>query len=459
MSVLQFDHEPKREPLQSGRDPSPNHHCGPLSRFSRGLAPLTLAVLLAACASVGLDEDAPAELPDDIDIIQQPLTVPPLEAMRDSPERKLEGRFVPVGWAALPSWSNDDFSKLWPVFINNCKGLMRPTGGSMVQQARATPRAWQPVCAAAAQAAPQGSAEVRAFIEQHLQPWRLLDEQGKPARNTVTGYYEPLVHGSRKRGGEYQWPLYQPPKDLLTIDLGSVYPELAGKRIRGKLDGKRVVPYDTRAEIAASPDRQPPAIVWVNDPVEAFFLQIQGSGRVQLPDGKMIRLAYADHNGRPYASIGRWLADRGELPLAQTSMQNIKAWAQRNPQRVQEMLNANPAMVFFREESVASSEAGIDFGPKGAYGIPLAGQRAVAVDTRYVPLGAPVYLATTRPSSTEPLRRLVFAQDTGAAIKGAARTDFYWGFGDEAGALAGRMKQNGEMWVLWPKQAGAPSAR
>ena len=215
------------------------------------------------------------------------------------------------------------------------------------------------------------------------------------------------------------------------------------------------MPYDTRAEIAASPQRQPPAIVWVNDPVEAFFLQIQGSGRVQLPNGKVIRLAYADHNGRPYASIGRWLADRGELPLAQTSMQNIKAWAKKNPGRVQEMLNANSAMVFFREEAVP--DAGL--GPKGAYGIPLASQRAIAVDTRYVPLGTPVYLATTQPSSSQPLRRLVFAQDTGAAIKGAARTDFYWGFGEEAGAMAGRMKQNGEMWVLWPKQAGAPSAR
>jgi len=439
MSVLQFN------PWPAARLPV---------RWVRAFIPVTLAAFLASCASVGVDDES-AEIPADVDITQQPLNVPPLAAMRDSAERKLDGRFVPVGWGALPSWASDDLSRLWPVFINNCKGLMRPTGGSQVQQARATPRAWQPVCAAASELQLQTDTEIRAFIEQHLQAWRLLDAQGQHARNTVTGYYEPLVRGARQRGGQYQWPLYQPPKDLLTIDLGSVYPELAGKRIRGKLDGRRVVPYDTRAEIAASSDRQPPAIVWVDDPVEAFFLQIQGSGRVELPDGKVIRLAYADHNGRPYASIGRWLADQGELPLAQTSMQNIKAWAQRNPGRVQEMLNANSAMVFFREEPVADA----DFGPKGAYGIPLATGRAVAVDTRYVPLGAPVYLATTMPSSTQPLRRLVFAQDTGAAIKGAARTDFFWGFGDEAGALAGRMKQNGEMWVLWPKQAGAPSAR
>lgn len=455
---MQFDLEPKWPSHRAGQNSDKKKQYGRRSRWLNSVIPLTLTAVLAACTSVDLDEEAPTVAPQ-VDILQQPLTVPPLEAMRDSPERKLEGKFVPVSWAALPSWGEDDFSKTWPVFINNCKGLMRATGGSLAQQARATPRAWQPVCAAAAQTQPQTNAEVRAFFEQHLQPWRLLDEQGKPARNTVTGYYEPLVHGSRKRGDEYQWPLYEPPKDLLTVDLGSVYPELAGKRIRGKLDGNRVVPYDTRAEIAANPARQPAAIVWVNDPVEAFFLQIQGSGRVQLPDGKMIRLAYADHNGRPYVSIGRWLADRGEMPLAQTSMQKIKAWAGRNPQRVQEMLNANPAMVFFREESVAPPQAGVDFGPKGAYGIPLAAQRTIAVDTRYVPLGAPVYLATTMPASSQPLRRLVFAQDTGAAIKGAARTDFFWGFGDEAGALAGRMKQNGEMWVLWPKQAGAPTAR
>src|SRR5690606_6404333 len=192
----------------------------------------------------------------------------------------------------------------------------------------------------------------------------VLDGAGRPASGTVTGYYEPLIRAARRQGDAYQWPLYAPPEDLLTIDLGSVYPELAGKRIRGKLVGRRVVPYDTRAQIAADPSRQPPAIVWADDPVEAFFLQIQGSGRALLPDGTVIRLAYADHNGRPYASIGQWLARQGEMPLAQASMQNIKRWARTHPDRVQQMLNVNPAMVFFREEPVVDPE----LGPKGAYG-------------------------------------------------------------------------------------------
>jgi membrane-bound lytic murein transglycosylase A len=169
----------------------------------------------------------------------------------------------------------------------------------------------------------------------------------------------------------------------------------------------------------------------------------------------VIRLAYADHNGRPYVSIGQWLARQGEMPLAQTSMQNIKQWARSHSDRVRQMLNVNPAMVFFREEAITDPE----LGPSGAYGVPLLPQRAIAVDPEFVPLGTPVYLDTQQPGGGAPLRRLVYAVDTGAAIRGAARADFYWGTGDEAGAQAGRMKQSGQMWLLWPAQAGAPSAR
>jgi membrane-bound lytic murein transglycosylase A len=426
-----------------------------------------LTSLLAACSTVPSSTQPESRASDSsgapaaasANLAEQPLQVPPLSNLIETPARPLSARYQSVSWETLPGWGQDDLASVWKGFINNCKGLMRPVSGSLAMPARATPRVWHPVCEAAQNAGlsdnSADSARVRGFLQTHLQPWRLLDTSGKVARNTVTGYYEPLVRASRTRQGDYQWPLYQAPDDLLTIDLGSLYPELAGKRIRGKLDGKRVVPYDTRAEIAATPDRRPPAIVWVDDPVEAFFLQIQGSGRAQLPNGEMIRLAYADHNGRPYASIGQWLAKHGQLPIAQTSMQNIKAWAKRNPGRVQEMLNANSAMVFFREEKITDPE----LGPKGAYGISLIGSRAVAIDPTAVPLGTPIYLSTTYPASDRPLRRLVFAQDTGAAIKGAGRTDFYWGFGDEAGAQAGKMKQRSDTWLLWPKQAGVPSAR
>lgn len=413
-----------------------------------------LVALLAACASKG-PEHKPEEKKD---IISQPLEVPSLEQMTDTAERPLKGRFQAVTWGALPGWQEDDLTTVWQGLINNCKGLMRPISGGLHHPARATPKDWQPVCAAAQRSGLDEQAEaaqVRRFLEEHLQPWRLLDEGGEIARNTVTGYYEPVIEAAPHQQSGYQWPLYAVPEDLLTVDLGSLYPELAGKRIRGKLEGNRVVPYDTRAEIAANPERQPKALVWAKDPVEAFFLQIQGSGRARFENGQSIRLAYADHNGHPYTSIGKWLADQGELSLDQASMQNIKQWAQRNPDRVQEMLNANEAMVFFDTETITDEQ----LGPKGAYGIPLLAERAIAVDPEFVPLGSLVYMASKRPDTGQPLRQVVFAQDTGAAIKGAARMDFYWGSGEQAGALAGKMKQPGELWVLWPKQAGTPSAR
>ena len=423
-----------------------------------------LTVVLVACSSgPAVKVDQSASVPGaGTTSSDGPLVVPALSALPDTAARALAGKFVSVSYAELPGWSNDDLRNVWVTFIRNCRGLMRPTSGNLAVSARSAPRAWQPVCAAAADPARAPNANdaesVRRFIQAWLTPWRLQSAEGKPASNTVTGYYEPLVMGSRKKGGPYQWPLYTVPADLLTIDLGKMYPELAGKRVRGKLEGNRVVPYDSRASLEAS-GRQPPAIVFVNDPVDNFFLQVQGSGRVQLVDGpgagQTIRVAYADHNGHPYVSIGKWLADKHELPLAQTSMQHIREWARRNPKRVNEMLNANPALVFFKEEPIIDPK----IGPKGAFGVPLTAQRSIAVDTVFVPLGAPVFLATTQPASAQPLSRLVFAQDTGTAIKGAARADFYWGFGEAAGNMAGRMKQSGQMWVLWPKQAGAPSAR
>lgn len=418
-----------------------------LSIFA-GLFSLTL--LSCSTSSDYSADDVQSEVAFDM---HAPLQVPALSSFQQTSPRALKGQYRPVQWDNLPGWEADNAENLWITVINNCRGLMRPVSGSLTIPARATPQDWQPFCAEVAQFTREhgenpDSGMVKFFLEQHLQPWELV------GRGMATGYYEPVVSGSKTRNAQNQWPMYAPPKDLLTIDLGSVYPELAGKRVRGKVEGNKVVPYDTRAQISANPNK-PPVIAWLSDPVEAFFLQVQGSGRVQLDNGRSIRLAYADHNGRPYTSIGRWLADQGELPLAQTSMQNIKAWAQQNPHRIDEMLNVNEAMVFFREEAIRDSIAG----PKGAYGIPLVAERTVAVDPDYVPLGSPLYLATTYPATSTPLEKVVFAQDTGGAIKGAARVDYYWGSGDEAGEQAGRMKQDTQVWVLWPVGMGEPNAR
>lgn len=424
---------------------------------------LVLSGCVSAPPPIAGEPSAPSaqEIQAEPTVPLEAIRVPPISSIVDTAPRSLAGQYVAVGWSDLPGWQADDMRNVWALFLRNCAGLMRPTGGSLTTPPRATPRVWQPVCQAATQSAtapnPQDPAAIKRFLQTYLKPWR-IQSAGAPAIGTATGYYEPLVRGSRRQGGPYQWPLYTVPTDLLTIDLGSIYPELAGKAMRGKVVGNKVVPFDNRSEIAKG-NRPVTAIVYVNDPVDNFFLQVQGSGRVQLvegPDaGQTIRVAYADHNGHPYVSIGKWLADQGQMQLAQTSMQNIRAWAQRNPSRVQEMLNANPRVVFFKEEPITDPSQG----PKGAYGIPLAARRSIAVDPTFVPLGSPVFLATTMPASNEPLNRLMFAQDTGTAIRGAARADFFWGFGDQAGALAGRMKQKTQMWVLWPIDAGAPSAR
>lgn len=343
----------------------------------------------------------------------------------------------PANWTDLPGWKEDDLAAAWPAFMASCRGVAsRPHGAS-----------WKRVCDLARTADGKAGNDPRRFFETQLKPYAIQAADGN-AGGLVTGYYEPLLRGSRARTKGFEQPVRGVPEDLLTIDLSALFPELKDKRVRGRLEGNKVVPYWSRAEIAARGDKLPSrTLLYVDDAVELFFLQVQGSGRVSLPDGTLARLNYADQNGYPYQSIGRVLVDRGELKLEEASMQGIQAWARANPGRLQELLNANPSYVFFRE--VPNSKEG----PVGALGVPLTAERSIAVDPRSVPLGAPVFLATTRPNSSKPLNRLVLAQDTGGAIKGAVRADFFWGFGKEAGEQAGRMKQSGRMWVLLPPEA------
>jgi len=263
----------------------------------------------------------------------------------------------------------------------------------------------------------------------------------------MTGYYEPLLNCSRQRSAAFATPLYRVPPDLLVIDLASVAPETANLRLRGKLQGRRVVPYPARGEITAGDLLAGNELAWVDDPVEAFFLQVQGSGRLRFEDGSQVRVGYGDQNGHPYRSIGRWLIDQGELTLDQASMAGIKAWIARNPSRAKELLDQNPSFVFFRELPLGDPAAG----PVGALGVPLTPGHSVAADARYVPLGAPLVIATTDPTSNAPLVRPMLAQDTGGAIRGPLRFDFFWGFGAEAGQIAGRQKHEASAWLLVPR--------
>ncbi len=305
---------------------------------------------------------------------------------------------------------------------------------------------WQEVCAAALAVDTTDARAVRQFFESRFIPHQVRNLDGTLS-GMITGYYEPLLRGSRQRGGPFQTPLHAAPADLLTIDLASLYPELKNLRLRGRVVGNKVVPYHTRAEMEQQGVLAGKELFWVDNAIEAFFLQVQGSGRVTLDDGSgTVRVAYADQNGHPYRSIGRWLVDKGELTLDQASMQGIKAWALANPGRVQELLNVNPSYVFFKEEKISDPSRG----PKGALGVPLTPRRSIAIDPQFIPLGAPVFLSTTQPNSALLLRRLMIAQDTGGAIRNPVRADFFWGFGAEAGELAGRMKQPGQLWVLLP---------
>jgi membrane-bound lytic murein transglycosylase A len=338
-----------------------------------------------------------------------------------------------VSFTEIPGWSEDDLREAWPALLASCTALSAKPG-------------WQEACANTAVVNASDRSAVRSFFEAKFIPHQVRNLDGNQT-GTVTGYYEPLLRGSRSRGGPFQTALHRPPADLLTIDLAALVPEVKNLRLRGRVVGNKVIPYYTRAEMERQNLLSGAELLWVDNPVEAFFLQVQGSGRVLLDDTReVVRVAYADQNGHPYRSIGRYLVDRGELTLDQASMQGIKAWLDAHPTRLQEVLNANPSYVFFKEEKILDAGKG----PKGALGVPLTAHRSIAVDPLFIPLGAPVFLSTTRPNSTDPLRRLMLAQDTGGAIRNPVRADFFWGFGPEAGELAGKMKQPGQMWVLLP---------
>ena len=317
------------------------------------------------------------------------------------------GRLQPASWAEIGGWSQDDVRAAWPALQASCQALKKKPE-------------WNRVCAVGLMVDAGDLGAMRSYFESNFQPYRVINVDGTDS-GLITGYYEPILHGSRTRQGQYQVPLYRRPAQL----------------------GRGALP--ARAELLQNPAMRGNELVYVDDAVEAAFLQIQGSGRIRLPDGTLMRVGFGGTNDQPFRSFGKWLLDRGELTPAQATMQGIKGWARNNPGRVDEMLNVNPRFVFFRELPPNND------GPVGALGVPLTAERSIAVDPATIPLGVPVFLSTTRPLSSEPIQRLMFAQDTGSAIKGGVRADFFWGAGDAAGETAGRMKQGGRMWVLMPR--------
>lgn len=358
-----------------------------------------------------------------------------------------------VDWPDLPGWREDRPSQAWSGLLASCSRL----------PARVV--AWRALCEDAALFPDPDDDTARAFFETRFEPHEVRAADGS-SEGLVTGYYEPLLHGSLTQTARYRYPIYGRPDDLVTVDLGDLYPELANRRLRGRLAGKRVVPYYSRAEIEANGVTKAPVLVWADDAVAVFFLQIQGSGRVRLPDGKIMHVGYADQNGHPYLAIGRRLIEMGALKSEGVSLQTIRAWLVANPDRARAVLDSNPSYVFFEVRDPAARAANgrsqsngaraEPAGPLGSFGVALAAGRAIAVDPAYIALGTPVWLDTRLPADNggaegPPYQRLVFAHDTGGAIKGAVRADMFFGFGPQAEHLAGHMKNRGRLFALKPR--------
>ncbi len=420
-----------------------------INPFYRSSLVLLISAGLFACANPLLKAPAPASKKADCvcDKVTDKATekpAAPIETAKQAEPKIADyGLLKPAEWDEVDGLSAshagaDDLTLAWPAWLQSCTALVKKS-------------MWKNACEAANSLNLQtnnnpDSNNVRAYFRQNFSVYKTTNVDGAD-NGLITGYYQPILKGSRTKSAKYPFPLYTTPPDLITVELDSLLPELKYKRVRGRVVGNKLVPYFNRAEIET--DNSPikgRELVYIDNIVDVFFLQIQGSGVVQLENGEQVMVGYADQNGHSYNSVGRLLIERGELTSANASMAGIKNWVKNNPLRFRELLNNNPSFVFFRE-----LPSGLP-GPIGALGVPILAERAVAVDPKFVPLGAPVFLSTTQPNNNKPLKRLMMAQDTGGAIKGGVRADFFWGAGAEAGAKAGAMKQSGKIWVLLPKE-------
>jgi membrane-bound lytic murein transglycosylase A len=360
-------------------------------------------------------------------------------------------------FAALPGFERDDLAGAATALARSCGvWLAKRASDSVVIADQTLPVArFQAACRTLAAVPADDRAGLRAALERAFVPWAARN--GERWRGLFTGYYEPLLYGSRRRSERYRYPLLTRPADLVAIDLSAFRPEWKGIRIGGRFVDGSFLPFPDRAAIdGGALAGRGLELVWVDDAVDAFFLHIQGSGRVALAEGGTLRVGYAAQNGHPYVAIGKVLVERGELTRSAVSMQAIRRWLATNPARAGEVLAANPSYVFFRSLGEAQGTLGPEDGPLGSQGVPLVAGRSLAVDRAFVPLGVPLWLDGLAPGPVEgaadtTLRRLLVAQDTGGAIRGPLRGDVFFGFGDEAADLAGRMKHPGRLWLLLPR--------
>lgn len=324
-------------------------------------------------------------------------------------------------YESLSGWDEDHFDEMLQLFQQSC-------------ETKKTQELYGQLCNEVFHIS-----DAKAFFEKALIPYKIITSQGSDT-GLMTGYYEPLLYGSMEKSGRYRYPVYKVPDDLITVKLETIYPELKGIRLRGRLEGNTLVPYESREAMTES---NVSAICWVDDEVSLFFLEVQGSGRIELDNGKTIFVGFANQNGHPYRSIGKYLIEKKEISRDEISLQSIRAWLDEHPWRRDEVLNHNPSAVFFQERSRPAT---------GSLGLALTPERSIAVDRHYIPLGGMLFMQSRDPLSYEPIKKTVFAQDTGGAIKGEIRADLFWGYGKEAERKAGKMKEPLELWLLLPKR-------
>ena len=320
-------------------------------------------------------------------------------------------------YSNLPNWENENYDEVLYSFMNNCR-------------AKRSVDIYHSLCSAS-----QNIRDAKEFIESNFTPY-MIYESNKEKESILTGYYEPELRGSLTKSEIYKYPIYKTPKDLVTVDLSSIYPDLKNYRLRGRLDGNKLVPYYSRAELN-SVDINAEVICYCDSKIDKFFLEVQGSGRVTLESGETLFIGFGNQNGHKYRSIGKYLVQSGEISKEDISLQTIREWFELNPQRVDEVLNHNTSVVFFQKRERAAT---------GSLGVVLSPLRSIAVDRRYIPLGSMVYVG-----AENSYKRMVFAQDTGGAIKGSVRADMFLGFGNRAGAVAGELKAPLKLWILLPK--------
>ena len=329
---------------------------------------------------------------------------------------------TPAAFHELPEIEHVDFNAVLAGFIYDCKSpKTQKLYGELCKEAKKT-------------------TDAKSFIINNFQVYQIHEKDGK-SEGLLTGYYEPEIYASLDKDNIYKYPLYTPPKDLITVDLSAVYPELKSYRLRGRLVGNRLVPYYTREQIKRS-DINSSVICYCRSQIDRFFLEVQGSGKVVLDNNSSFYVGYANQNGHKYSSIGRYLIKTGAIPAENISLGSIRAYLDAHPKKVDEVLNYNKAVVFFSKRSQ---------GATGALGLKLHPKSSVAVDRKYIPLGSMLYLSSNY-DNNETIDKFVYAQDVGGAIKGAVRADYFLGSGDEALRLAGALKSSLHLWILLPKR-------